>query len=45
MSEDVSRGNGKDVTLFQKGQIIGLHEEHKPTKGIAVANWKNASIC
>ena len=26
MSKDVSCGRGKDVTLFQKGDIIGLHQ-------------------
>ena len=29
MSEDISCGRGKDVTLFQKGQIIGLHQAKK----------------
>ena len=27
MSEDISCGPGKDVTLFQQGQIIVLHQE------------------
>ncbi|KAF7648268.1 hypothetical protein LDENG_00159640 [Lucifuga dentata] len=35
MSEDISCGRGKDVTLFQKGQIIGLHQAKKTTKEIA----------
>ena len=34
MSEDISCGRGKDVTLFQKGQIIGLHQAKKTTKEI-----------
>ena len=34
MSEDISCGHGKDVTLFQKGQIIVLHQEKKTTKDV-----------
>ena len=29
MSEDISSGHGKDVTLFQKAQIIDLHQAKK----------------
>ena len=34
MSEDISCGPGKVVTLFQKGQIIVLHQEKKTTKDV-----------
>ena len=32
MLEDTSRGGGKHITLFQRGQIISLHEANKTTK-------------
>ncbi len=35
MSEDTSCGCGKDVNLFQKGQIIGMHQAKKTSKEIA----------
>jgi len=35
MSKDTSRGRGKDVSLFEKGQIIGMHEAEKTSKEIA----------
>ena len=34
MSEDIPCSCRKDVTLFQKGQIIGLHQAKKTTKEI-----------
>ena len=34
MSEDTSCGRGKDFTVFQKGEIIGLHQA-RITKVIA----------
>ena len=34
MSEDISCGRGKDVSLFQKGEITGLHQEKKTIKEI-----------
>ena len=34
MSEDIC-GRGKHVNQFQKGQMIGLHQERKITKEIA----------
>ena len=34
MSEDISCGPEKDVTLFQKGEIIGLHQAKKTTEQI-----------
>ncbi len=37
MSEDTSCGRGKDVNLFQKGQIIGMHQAKKAFKQIAEA--------
>uniref|UniRef100_A0A8C9RQZ3 Transposase Tc1-like domain-containing protein n=1 Tax=Scleropages formosus TaxID=113540 RepID=A0A8C9RQZ3_SCLFO len=51
MSEDISCSRGKDVTLFQKGQIIGLHQAKKTTKEIAettktfqsiIKTWKDS---
>ncbi len=53
MSEDTSCGYGKDVNLFQKGQIIGMHQAKKKTsKEIAetglrtvqriIKNWKDS---
>ena len=35
MSKDTSRGRGKDVSLFEKGQIIGMHQAEKASKEIA----------
>jgi len=35
MSEDTSCGCGKDDNLFQKGQIIGMHQAKKTSKEIA----------
>ncbi|KAG2461113.1 RFNG acetylglucosaminyltransferase, partial [Polypterus senegalus] len=35
MSKDASRGRGKDVSLFEKGQIIGMHQAEKTSKEIA----------
>ncbi len=35
MSEDTSCGYGKYVNLFQKGQIIGMHQAKKTSKEIA----------
>ena len=35
MSKDTSCGHGKDVNLFQKGQIIGIHQAKKTSKEIA----------
>ncbi len=35
MSEDTSCGYGKDVNLFQKGQIIGMHQGKKTSEEIA----------
>lgn len=35
MSKDTSRGRGKDVSLFEKGQIIGMHQAEKTSKEIA----------
>ena len=35
MSEDSSCGRGKDVNLFQKGQIICMHQAKKASKQIA----------
>ncbi len=35
MSEDTSCDRGKDVNLFQKGQIIGMHQAKKTSKEIA----------
>ena len=35
MSEDTSCGHGKDFNLFQKGQIIGMHQAKKTSKDIA----------
>lgn len=32
LSVDVSFGRGKDVTLFQRGRIIGLHQGKTKTK-------------
>lgn len=37
MSKDTSRGRGKDVSLFEKGQIIGMHQAEKTSKEIAEA--------
>ncbi|GBO30769.1 hypothetical protein AVEN_174175-1 [Araneus ventricosus] len=34
MCEIVQRGRGEDVSDFRKGQIIGLHQSKKTTKGI-----------
>ena len=36
MSKGTSRGRGKDVSLFEKGQIIGMHQAEKTSKEIAV---------
>ena len=33
--QQTSCGRGKDATLFQKGQIIGLYEAKKTTKEIS----------
>ena len=38
MSEDTSCDLGKSVTLFQKGQIIGLHQAKKTTQEITETN-------
>ena len=35
MSKDTSRGCGKDVSLFEKGQIIGMHQAEQTSKEIA----------
>ncbi len=35
MSEDTSCGRGKDVSLFQKGQIIGMRQAKKTSKETA----------
>ena len=35
MSENISWGHGQHVTLFHKGQIIGLHQAQKITMEIA----------
>ncbi|KAG2469515.1 TGFA factor, partial [Polypterus senegalus] len=35
MSKDTSRGRGKDVSLFEKGQIIGMHHAEKTSKEIS----------
>jgi len=35
MSEDTSCGHGKVVNLFQKCQIIGMHQSKKTSKEIA----------
>ncbi len=35
MPEDTSCGRGKYVNLFQKGQIIGMHQAKKTSKEIA----------
>ncbi len=35
MSEDTSCGRGKDVNLFQKGQIIGMRQAKKTSKETA----------
>ncbi len=35
MSEDTSCGYGKDVNLFQNGQIVGMHQAKKTSKEIA----------
>ncbi len=51
MSEDTSCGRGKDVNLFQKGQIIGMRQAKKTSKETAettkivlrtfIKNWKH----
>ena len=35
MSEDTSCGRGKDVSLCQKGQIIGMYQAKKTSKEMA----------
>ena len=35
MSKDTSYGHGKDVSLFEKGQIIGMHQAEITSKEIA----------
>ena len=35
MLKDTSRGHGNYVSLFEKGQIIGMHQAEKTSKGIA----------
>ena len=35
MSKDTSSGRGKDVSLFEKGQVIGMHQAEKTSKEIA----------
>ena len=35
MWKDTSHGRGKDVNLFEKGQIIGMHQAEKTPKEIA----------
>lgn len=35
MAADISCGHRKDITLFQKGQIIGLHQAKKTSQEIA----------
>ena len=35
MSKDTSRGRGKDVSLFENGQIIGMHQAEKTSKETA----------
>ena len=35
MLKDTSRDRGKDVSLFEKGQIIGMHQAEKISKKIA----------
>ena len=35
MSEDTSCGCGKDVNMFQKAQIIGMHQAKKTSEEIA----------
>ena len=35
MSKDTSRGSGKDVSLFKKDKIIGMHQAEKTSKEIA----------
>ncbi|MEQ2222275.1 hypothetical protein ILYODFUR_024466 [Ilyodon furcidens] len=35
MSKDASHGGRKDVSLFEKGQIIGMHHAEKTSKEIA----------
>ncbi|KAK1796679.1 hypothetical protein P4O66_009702, partial [Electrophorus voltai] len=35
MSKDTSCGHGKDIHLFQKGQIIGMHQVEKTSMEIA----------
>uniref|UniRef100_A0A3B5RET6 Tc1-like transposase DDE domain-containing protein n=1 Tax=Xiphophorus maculatus TaxID=8083 RepID=A0A3B5RET6_XIPMA len=35
MAKDTSCGRGKDVSLFKKGQIIGMHQAEKTSKEIA----------
>ncbi|MEQ2182978.1 hypothetical protein GOODEAATRI_027854 [Goodea atripinnis] len=35
MSKGTSCGRGKDVSLFKKGQIIGMHQAVKTSKKIA----------
>ena len=54
MLEDTYRGCGKDVSLFEKGQIIGMHQAKKTSKELAettkirlrtvqhIKNWKDS---
>ena len=35
MSKDTSRGCGKDDSLIEKAQIIGMHQAEKTSKEIA----------
>ena len=35
MLKDTSRGHGNYVSLFEKGQIIGMHQAEKTSKEIA----------
>ena len=51
MLKDTSRGRGKDVSLFERGQIIGMHQRSKEIAGTTIIelrtvqhmikNWKD----
>lgn len=41
MFEDMSHGHGKDITVFQKGQIIGLNQAKKTTKDSGETNKRD----
>ena len=40
MSEDTACGHGRAITLFQRGQIIGLRQANKTTKQTAETETK-----